>query len=555
MKIDRRRLLTLLGVGAAAGGASSARAEEAVSFNHGVACGDPLTDRMIFWTRVTPPAGASGQIQGELRIGTDPKLEREGLAKFLKVGASAERDWTVKVDASGLKAGTEYFYQFRFGDALSPIGRGRTLPAGKVKDVVLAVVSCSLYPAGYFNAYGALAKLERLDAVVHLGDYIYEYGAAPGDYGMNSPTAKARVLDPPHEIVSLDDYRRRHACYKTDPQLQAAHARAPWIVVWDDHETANDSWAGGAENHNPGEGEWASRKAAALKAYFEWMPIREPAAAMPEAINRSFRFGDLASLIMTETRLTARGHPLDLETDLKIVDGLPDLPAFFKLLNDPSRQLMGPKQEAWFGEELKRSVKDGEAWQVIGNQIVMARTYAPNLRKQMGEEAWGQVMAALPPEIAKRVAMSSALSAVDVPLNLDQWDGYPAARERVYGMFKDAGARPIVLAGDSHSFWANELHDDAGKLVAAEFGATGVTSPGFEDLLPGLPLNEAFVARNKEIKFADSAAKGFVKLTLTRESAVAEMVAVSTIHAPDYEAKTIATFTVKPDGTGVSGLS
>jgi alkaline phosphatase D len=558
MKIDRRRLLTLLGVGAASAGAQAAHAAEAVTFGHGIACGDPLADRMIFWTRVTPPAGATGQVQGELRIGTDPKLEREGLTKFLKVGASADRDWTVKVDATGLKPGTEYYYQFRFGDAASPVGKGRTLPTGSVKDLVLAVVSCALYPQGWFNAYGAVARMERCDAVVHLGDYIYEYGAEPGSYGMDSPAAKDRPVDPPHEIITLADYRRRHACYKADPQLQAAHARAAWITVWDDHETCNDSWSGGGENHNPdkGEGDWATRKAAALKAYFEWMPIRQPAAAMPEAINRSFRFGDLATLIMTETRLTARGEPLDLEKSIKIVDGLPDLPGFFKLLNDPSRQMMGQAQEKWFGEELKRSVKEGETWQVIGNQVVMARTFAPDLRKQMGEEAWGKLMAALPEYIASRVAMSSALAATDVPLNLDQWDGYPVARERVYDMFKAAKARPIVLAGDSHSFWANELHDNAGTLVATEFGTTGVTSPGFNDLLPGLPLNEALVVRNKEVKFADSGAKGFVKLTLTKDSATAEMVTVSTIYAPEYEVKTLATFTTRPlaDG-GVSALS
>ncbi|MBI1405507.1 MAG: alkaline phosphatase [Caulobacter sp.] len=562
MNIDRRRLLAGLGIGAAtAGTARAAAAHEGhatVTFGHGVASGDPLQDRVIVWTRVTPPAGHSGQIQGELRIGTDAALEREGLTRFVKVGAAAERDWTVKVDVDGLKPGTDYFYQFRFGEAVSPVGRTRTLPDGKVEDVVLAVASCALFIQGYFNAYGAIAAMDRVDAVLHLGDYIYEYGSGDGQYGADSPAAAHRKLDPVNEIVSLDDYRRRHACYKADPQLQAAHARAPWIVVWDDHETANDSWKDGAENHNPeaGEGDWAARKAVALKAYFEWMPIREPAGTMPEAINRSFRFGDVASLIMTETRLTARGKQLELETDLMGPDGQPDVPGFLKKLNDPSRALMGPKQEAWFAAEVKRSVDEGEAWQVIGNQIVMARTFAPDLRKQMGEEAWGKLMTSLPPYIAKRVAMSSAMSATPIPLNLDQWDGYPAARERVYDAFKAAGARAIVLSGDSHSFWANELHDAAGTLVAAEFGTTGITSPGFSDLLPGLPISEALIARNSEIKFADSVAKGFVKLTLTRDQATADMVAVSTIYAPDYTVGSVGTFSVKPaEGGGVTTLS
>jgi len=188
---------------------------------------------------------------------------------------------------------------------------------------VLAVASCALYPNGYFNAYGAIAGLERVDAVVHLGDYIYEYGG-PGSCGADSPVAAQRPHDPPHECLSLADYRRRHAQYKADPQLQAAHARASWIVVWDDHEVCNDSWKGGAENHNPdtGEGDWAARKAAALKAYYEWMPIREPGPGRSaEMANRSFQFGDLASLLMVETRLTARSHQLSYGEDLPIVDG------------------------------------------------------------------------------------------------------------------------------------------------------------------------------------------------------------------------------------------
>ncbi|MDH4385582.1 MAG: alkaline phosphatase D family protein [Caulobacter sp.] len=555
MKIDRRALLTMAGAAAAAG-AAQAHAGARIAFLHGVASGDPLQDRVILWTRVTPPAGDTGQLQGELRIGTDAGLDRKTLTKFLKVGAAADQDWTVKVDVTGLKPGTEYFYQFRFGEVASPVGRTRTLPEGRTEDVVLAVASCSLYPNGYFNAYGAIAALDRIDAVIHLGDYIYEYGAAADDYGMSSPVARERPHDPPHEIVSLGDYRRRHAQYKSDPQLQAAHARAPWIVVWDDHESTNDSFQSGAENHNPdkGEGDWATRKAAALQAYYEWMPIRRT-GALPEAINRTFRFGDLASLIMVETRLTARNEPLDLQAAL-MVDGKPDFPGFFRKLNDPARQLMGSSQEAWLAGELSRSVKSGETWQILGNQVVMGKVYTPDLRKQMGDQAFEAMLAALPGFVRDRVAASAALAGVDVPLNLDQWDGYPAARERVFDMFRASKSRPIVLAGDSHSFWANELHDRAGALVAAEFGTTGITSPGFSDLLPQAPLGEALVARNPEVKYADSAAKGFVKLTLTRTVARAEMIAVSTILARDYSASALRTFEVKPlAGGGVSGFA
>ncbi|RYF93422.1 MAG: alkaline phosphatase [Caulobacteraceae bacterium] len=553
MTIDRRRLLAGFGLGASAM-ATTAQAHGGHAmgaFEHGVAAGDPLQDRLILWTRLTPHDGHGLEdIDGELRIGTDARLAKP---RVIKVAATADRDWTVKIDVDGLKAGTEYFYQFRFGEAVSPVGRAKTLPQ-KTDEVVLAVASCALFVHGYFNAYGAIAQMDRVDAVLHLGDYIYEYGA--DQYGAGAPASAARKLDPPTEIITLADYRRRHACYKGDPNLQAAHARAAWIVVWDDHETANDSWVGGAENHSPAsEGDWGARKAAALKAYFEWMPIREPKGPMSEAIYRSFRFGDLATLLMTETRLTARGQPLDVGKDLTIVDGKPDIAGFMRKIHDPSRQLMGEKQEAWLAEELKRSVQAGDVWQVIGNQIVMGKVLSPDLRKAMGEEAWGRMLSQMPEAVAQAVTISSQLSATPIPVNLDQWDGYPAARERVYAAFKAARARPIVLAGDSHSFWANELSDEAGTLIAAEFGATGVTSPGFADLLPGAPLNEAIVARNPEVKWCDSAAKGFVKLTLTRAKATAEMVAVSTIDAPAYEVKTLKTFTVTPDGTGVSRLS
>ena len=552
MKIDRRRLLAGFGLGASAiAGSARAHGDHVMgAFNHGVASGDPLQDRLIVWTRLTPHDGHGMEdINGELHIATDSKFAKP---RVMKVAATADRDWTIKVDVDGLKAGTEYFNRFKVGPSVSPVGQGRTLPE-KTDEVVLAVASCSLFIQGYFNAYGAIAKMDRVDAVLHLGDYIYEYGA--DQYGSGSPVAKDRKLDPPTEIVTLSDYRRRHACYKGDPQLQAAHARAAWIVVWDDHETTNDSWVGGAENHTPAtEGDWATRKAVALKAYFEWMPIREPKGAMSAAIYRSFRFGDLATLLMTETRLTARTEAMDAGRDL-MVDGKPDIAGFMTRLNDPARRLMDERQHAWLKGELDRSVKAGETWQVIGNQLVMGKVLAPDLRKTMGEEAWGKLLATVPDYVAQAVSMASLLSATPIPVNLDQWDGYPADRERVFATFKATKARPIVLAGDSHSFWANELSDASGALVAAEFGTTGITSPGFADALPGAPLNEALVARNPEVKYADSAAKGFVKLTLTKSKAVAEMVAVSTIYKPEYEVKTLKTFTVTPVGTGVSKLS
>ncbi len=564
MKMNRRGALALLGFGAASpvGAVTPAKTYAGgVSFLHGVASGDPLADRVIIWTRATPSdLKTTETIALRWDVAADPQFKR--IVAQGQASTDASRDFTAKVDVTGLKPGTDYWYRFRRILAGKPqgdqaAGRTRTLPKGATKDVVLAVASCSLFPAGFFNAYGAIAALPRVDAVLHLGDYIYEYGAGPNDYGMAVGAKIGRTHLPPHEIVTLSDYRTRHAHYKTDPQLQAAHARAPWIVVWDDHETANDAWLGGAENHNPdkSEGDWAARKAAAMKAYYEWMPIRQTANGL-EGAWRSFQFGDVATLLMVETRLTARSKQLDYDTDLTMVDGKPDVKAFAAKWQDPSRRLLGETQEKWLAEELAASVKSGTSWQVLGNQVVMGRVAAPNLPKTMGAEKWAALQAGLPEFVQTRLAQTTALSAFDVPSNLDSWDGYPVERERLYAAFTAAKASPIVLAGDSHTFWVNDLHDADGKRVAAEFGASSITSPGFGDYLPQAPIGPAFMERNKEVVFCDAHTKGFVLLTLNKETAKGELIAVSTVLSPKYETRTLKTYAVKPAaGGGVEALS
>lgn len=543
------------GFGGGGGGGTPPPDSSNSVFKHGIASGDPLSDRVILWTRVT--AAAPGTLNVEWEVASD---ERFGIIVARGTASTGpEHDYTVKVDAMGLQPASTYFYRFLMGNDHSPIGRTRTLPVGGVSQARLAVVSCSNFPSGYFNVYADIAKRTDIDVVLHLGDYIYEYGAAPGDYGMASPTAKSRVPDPPHELLSLDDYRRRHALYKTDPALQAAHARAPWIVVWDDHETADNSWIGGAENHQPAtEGDWAKRKAAGIKAYYEWMPIREPApGTLPEASWRRFQFGDVVTLMMTETRLTARTHQLDYGRDLAGPDGKPDVAAFTAKLNDPDRRMMGQGQEQWLAREVDASMKAGTAWQVLGNQVVMARVASPDLKAAMGDAAYAALLAKLPDYVAKLVEESRGLSQTGLPGNLDAWDGYPADRARVHDIFKAYKARPIVLSGDSHAFWVNELWDDAGAArVAAEFGVTSVTSPGFGDYLPGAPLGQAYAARNKEVKFTDQAAKGFLLLTLDHGRATGELVAVSTILDPQYETQVLKRFVVTPgDGGGVKALA
>ncbi|MET0337124.1 MAG: alkaline phosphatase D family protein, partial [Caulobacter sp.] len=263
-----------------------------------------------------------------------------------------------------------------------------------------------------------------------------------------------------------------------------------------------------------------------------------------------------ATLLMVETRLTARSQQLDYDTDLQIVDGKPDVKAFAAKWQDPSRRLLGETQEKWLAGELAASVKSGTSWQVLGNQVVMGRVAAPNLPKTMGAEKWAELQKGLPEFVVNRLAQTTALSAYDVPSNLDSWDGYPADRERLYAAFTAAKAAPIVLAGDSHTFWVNDLHDAAGKRVAAEFGASSITSPGFGDYLPQAPIGPAFMERNKEVVFCDAHTKGFVLLTLTKDKARGDLVAVSTITSPQYETKVIASYEVTPiKGGGVAKLA
>lgn len=535
MRIDRRQALGLIGAGAATSGCATPAEVGAAAFLHGVAAGDPTPFGAVLWTRVTLPAGASGDLEVEVMVTESesfarPLVRRRGLAR-------ASADWTFKPEVQGLRPGAEFFYRFRCGETLSPIGRFRTLPTESSGDeVVLAVASCSLHPGGFFNAYRAIADLERVDAVVHLGDYIYEYGAAPNDYGMRTGLELGRIPEPAHEIVTLEDYRARHAQYKADPDLQAAHARAAWIMTFDDHEVTNDPWEGGAQNHDEGEGSWAERKAAALRAYLEWNPIREPAPGRPlhEAVRRSFRFGRTAALHMVETRLSARSEQLEYE-DITAPDGSLDRAR----LDDPRRRMMGEAQLNWLGSAMANEA----AWQVLGNQVLMARMVVPDLVEAVGQAAIDAALPTLQPYQQRRLNQMATLGAGGFPMNLDAWEGYPAERERLYAKVRGADARLIVLSGDSHSAWANVLHDARGR-IGVEFGATAVSSPApsYALALPGAPMAEIVAAANPEVEWCDFGPRGFFVLSLTPEAAECRMVGVSTLASREFQTEERARF-------------
>ncbi len=532
--IRRRTALALLGSGAGLALPALADAGPAATFAHGVASGDPAADGAVIWTRAT----ATGDVPLEWHVADAPdgKPLRSG-----KVTARAAADHTAKVEVTGLEPGRDYHYWFAAGGTRSPVGCVRTLPVGAADRVVLAAVSCQLYPGGLFNAYADIAALDRVDAVVHLGDYIYEYGAE--GYGADIGRRLDRLPDPPHEIVTLADYRRRHAQVKADPDMQAAHARAAFICVWDDHEVANDGWIGGAENHDPAtEGRWADRKAAAMQAYFEYMPIRESRRGLGrEAIFRSFEFGDLATLAMVETRLLARSKQVAFKGDAPSAN---DYAAALAERARPDRELLGPRQQQWLEGVLAASVKAGKPWQVLGNQVVMARVAGPDLEKTLGPER----VAALPAPFGARIRRAQESYRAGLPFNLDAWDGYPPARQRLYASFAKAGTRPIVLSGDSHAAWTNDLYDDAGRLAANEVGATAITSPSYGSILPG--LGPILADANKEVAFCDQDSKGYALLTLTRDAAGAEHVAVSSVLVKPFTRRVTARHRVAAGAAG-----
>ncbi len=540
--LTRRRLLAtagLVGAGAVGSGCVATRSTQTdaqVQFLHGVASGDPLADRVILWTRLTPSEAAGGPIVFRWEVAED-----DSFATLVAAGeaeTSAERDWTAKVDAGGLSAGTEYRYRFVVGSAVSPVGRTKTLPVGRTEQLRIAAFSCSNYPFGFFRAYRHFAEGEPVDVALHLGDYFYEYGSAPDDYGAATGATLGRNHEPGHETITLADYRQRHAQYKSDPDLQAAHAAAPWITIWDDHESANNATRDGAENHDPSEGEWSARKRQAIQAYFEWMPIREPEPGRARsAIWRSFEFGDLASLIMLETRLTVRSDEITI-MDLPIPDDAVDddgevqagVDAYLRdVVGDPARELLGPDQLAMIAEVLSESRAAGKPWQVFGNQVIMSKVVAPNFTTDLPAPV--RALAQLDPLVWSYMLRTR----FNIPINLDAWDGFPAERERLFAAARDANANMLVLTGDTHNFWANTVRADDGARMGAEFGATSVTSASaFEGLrAPGLHAGRLVENANRDVLMHEPYDKGYLVATLSRSEAIVECMRMDDITAPD----------------------
>ncbi len=468
-------------------------------FRHGVASGDPLSDRVILWTRITPdesPSFSDALVPYRWQIALDPEM-----ALIVNEGAGVtgpDVDYTVKVDADQLIPGTTYYYRFYSNQLDSPIGRTKTLPTGHVDRLRLAFCSCSNYPQGFFNVYREMANRADLDAVLHLGDYIYEYG--PGGFGTESGLGRDPV--PAAEIIALDDYRRRYAQYRSDADLQAVHRQHPFICVWDDHESANNAWYGGAENHTPGaEGDWFARRSDAIKAYFEWMPIRETGVIDgfgDRSIYRNFRFGDLIDLFMLDTRLHAR------DQQAAVFDK--------NTTADINRSILGFDQEQWLHTGLSQSQNAGVRWRVVAQQVMMAQLTIKN----------------------------------DLALNTDQWDGYQASRNRLFDHITRQGIDNfVVLTGDIHSSWVFDLSDNPfnpfnyGRItgrgaIGGEFVTPGVSS-GFSDKSALTEIAALAVDGGlPHLKWANLTQRGYVLLDINHNRTKAHWYHVDTVASQDY---------------------
>jgi alkaline phosphatase D len=510
--IDRRLLLKtgMFGLGALSlpGGALAAmQAALAPGFSHGVASGEPGPNSVLLWTRFV-----SDKAESKLAAEISEFADFRRIAAGAEAVASPSRDHTAKTVVQNLSPGKRYYYRFIAPDgSKSPTGRTRTLPVGNVKRYRMAVFSCSNLPFGWFNAYAHANAADDFDLVLHLGDYLYEYQR--GNYPSAKDAVAGRLIEPAGEIVALADYRLRYASYRSDPDLQKLHAMHPMLAMWDDHEFTNDAFATGAQNHQPNEGDWAVRKAAALTAYNEWMPVRDRTLEMPWS---GYKIGKLAEIQLTESRVAGRsrqpdfGKPTGDEAEiLRQLQAFRDGP-----LQDKERTMLGAAQEQWLAGRFRANKA---RWNIWAQQTIVGSLVQPQ-----GMEGW--LPADAQPFIRERVLRGAMAGKAGVPSNMDAWDGYPAARAKALSAAQSGKADLIVLTGDTHNGWAFDLAHE-GKAAGVEFAGQSVSSPGLESAFTGATpdtIAKGLVAGNPGLVWADSGRRGYMTVELTPDKAVSE---------------------------------
>ncbi|EGQ9297681.1 alkaline phosphatase D family protein [Vibrio parahaemolyticus] len=543
MSLSRRDFMKVVSSTAVATGLIGCGSDDnesvAVSFEHGVASGDPTQTQVIIWTRVTT---AASYVDVSWQVASD--IEFLNVVQSGVFTTDTGRDFTVKVDVQNLNANSQYYYRFMVGEMMSEVGQTQTLPEDGVEKASMAVVSCANYPAGYFHVYREILNQHEqspFDVVLHLGDYIYEYGA--GGYASEDAAALGREPSKGTECITLDDYRKRYAQYRQDADLQALHAKLPMIAVWDDHELANDTWKNGAENHQDDEGSFIDRRAAAAAAWTEWLPVRENTFSNM-LIYRQFSFGSLVNLMMLDTRLVGRDKPLDYFSL-----SAPTMEAIGGLVvqsRSADRELLGTEQLAWLMNEF--NTHDAK-WNVLGQQVLMSRMELPSsVMTAMfqlftsTEEKKTEALLAVNTAITGYLADPSA-DPISLPYNLDAWDGYYVEREKVYQLAKASSGNFVCLAGDTHNAWASELKDVSNNPIGVEFATSSVSSPGLEEYLALDPVAIAQMEYTlphlvSELQWADIKQRGFMRVTFTADAAQSTWYLVSTIKDKKYQVTT-----------------
>ncbi|EOG1475610.1 alkaline phosphatase [Vibrio parahaemolyticus] len=543
MSLSRRDFMKVVSSTAVATGLIGCGSDDnesvAVSFEHGVASGDPTQTQVIIWTRVTT---AASYVDVSWQVASD--MEFSNVVQSGVFTTDTGRDFTVKVDVQNLNANSQYYYRFMVGEMMSEVGQTQTLPEDGVEKASMAVVSCANYPAGYFHVYREILNQHEqspFDVVLHLGDYIYEYGA--GDYASEDAAALGREPSKGTECITLDDYRKRYAQYRQDADLQALHAKLPMIAVWDDHELANDTWKNGAENHQDDEGSFIDRRAAAAAAWTEWLPVRENTFSNM-LIYRQFSFGNLVNLMMLDTRLVGRDKPLDyFSLSVPTMEAIGGLVAQSR---SADRELLGTEQLAWLMNEF--NTHDAK-WNVLGQQVLMSRMELPSsVMTAMfqlftsTEEKKTEALLAVNTAITGYLADPSA-DPISLPYNLDAWDGYYVEREKVYQLAKASSGNFVCLAGDTHNAWASELKDVSNNPIGVEFATSSVSSPGLEEYLALDPVAIAQMEYTlphlvSELQWADIKQRGFMRVTFTADAAQSTWYLVSTIKDKKYQVTT-----------------
>ncbi len=530
-RIDRRALIATAGFGLGGlmlpGGRLAAQALLGMTgFTHNVASGEPGSDSMLLWTRYVSATGSPSKVRAEVS-------ESRDFAKIVTGGQMVTgpwRDHTVKVTVDGLQPGRTYFYRFIAPDGtISPTGRTKTLPVGKTSKFNIAIFSCSNLGFGEFNAYGHAAARDDIDLVLHTGDYIYEYGRGGYDGGAKFA---ARIF-PSGEIMTLADYRLRYASYRSDPQLQALHANFPMIPNTDDHEGANDSWEGGAQNHTSDEGDWSVRRNAAMQVWREWLPVGEQPW-------KSYEIGDLATYFRTDSRMIARTKPYGAGDMMRAPDPAKAFAEFRDgAWQDPSSTMFGTEQESWLSHQFARHKA---TWAVLGSGTNMGYNYTP-------EEAMNWFGNDVPDFRKSYVRQGIAAAKAGLPYNLDNWGGYPQARSRILGAAQKSDLDLVVVTGDSHNAWAFDL-PEGGRPAGVEFGGHSVSSPGLESATMGVDpkrIASDILARNKqELRYVDTSNRGYMHLSLTPKAATNEWVFMDTVKDLSLKTKASTKMLVRP---------